>query len=242
MTIPVLGPSLPHRAPLYPAPPCRYTASEFQLLSMTADPQAVARLVPAPLRPNTDGQLVLMVNRLTADAFGSYREVALLVPSSFEGVEGSFTAFMYLDADSPLAAGREVWGFPKKLATLDIEGDASIQTVVRRGDAAIIESSVELSAELGPEDLAFNPTFFNLKLVPSVVAGAPPDVMQLTSTTLTDIEIERARGGTASVTLRSAEGDPLGPLSPRQVGGAAAIQMSVTLGFGQVLHDYVRAG
>lgn len=240
MSVHALGSSVPFRAPLYASPPCRYVDSEFQLISMSADPEAVRALVPDPLVPNPDGQLVLMINRLEADVFGRYRETALLVPSSFEGTEGSFTAFMYLDADRPTGAGREIWGWPKKHAVLDIDGDASIRSTITRGDTAIIEASTELTADLGPEDLAFNPTFFNLKLIPSVVEGAPPDVMQVTATTLEDISIKRARGGTATVTLRSTDQDPLGPLSPREVQGAAAVVMDVTLGYGEILHDYLR--
>lgn len=236
-----LGSSIPFRAPLFASPPCRYTRSEFQLVTMAADPDAVRALVPEPLEPNSEGLLVLMINRLEADVFGRYREAAVLVPSTFEKTMGSFTAFMYLDADRPLAAGREVWGWPKKLATLEIEGDATIRSTITRGDAALIESTVELDADLGPEDLAFDPTFFNLKLIPSVVEGAPPEVMQITATTLQDIAITRARGGRGTVTLRSTEQDPLGPLSPREVLGAAAVEMDVTLGHGTVLHDYLRA-
>ncbi|MCA9653594.1 MAG: acetoacetate decarboxylase family protein [Myxococcales bacterium] len=242
MTIQALGPSVPFHAPLYASPPCRYTNSELQLVSMVAAPEAVAALVPEPVVPNPDGQLVLMLNRLDADVFGRYHEAALLVPSSFEGVEGNFTAFMYLDEDRPNAAGREIWGWPKKHAMVDIEGDARIDSEVARAGASIIQSRVDLSAELGPAEVALNPTFFNLKLIPSVREGAPPDVMQITATTLQDVVIHRARGGTASVTLRSSKQDPLRRLSPREVQGAVCLQLDLTLGFGEVLHDYLRAG
>ena len=88
----------------------------------------------------------------------------------------------------------------------------------------------------------YHHSFFNLKLIPSVREGAPPDVMQITATTLQDVVIHRARGGTASVTLRSSKQDPLRRLSPREVQGAVCLQLDLTLGFGEVLHDYLRAG
>ncbi|MEM7157116.1 MAG: acetoacetate decarboxylase family protein [Myxococcota bacterium] len=237
------GYCVPQDAPLYQRPPCRYTDSRLQLISfVAANRDALAALVPAPLVPNPDGQAALMVNRLTADVFGTYHEVALLVPSSLNGVEGAFTAYMYLDQDNPMGAGREIWGFPKKLATIGIEGDGQIATRVERGGSAIIESVLELGPEIAPSDVPFNPTFFNLKLVPSVREGAPPDVMQLTSTVLQDVEIMGARAGGAKVELRSTPNDPLGAIAPKEVLGAVEVHTNFTLTFGEVAHDYLREG
>ena len=35
---------------------------------------------------------------------------------SFNGVHGGYVHSMYLNDDAPIAGGREIWGFPKKLA------------------------------------------------------------------------------------------------------------------------------
>ncbi len=59
----------------------------------------------------------------------------------------------------------------------------------------IIRTDVELAGAAGPEDLALDPTWFNLKLIPSVTDGAPPDVMQLTETTLANVGVREARMG-----------------------------------------------
>ena len=43
------------------------------------------------------------------------------MPCRFRGEEVNFVAQMYLDDDPPIAAGREIWGFPKKYAHPKLE-------------------------------------------------------------------------------------------------------------------------
>jgi acetoacetate decarboxylase len=45
--------------------------------------------------------------------------------------EGGYVHAMYLDDDAPIAGGREIWGFPKKLASPKIahEGDVVVCTL-----------------------------------------------------------------------------------------------------------------
>ncbi|MEN3351649.1 MAG: acetoacetate decarboxylase [Bradyrhizobium sp.] len=49
-----------------------------------------------------------------SSGFGSYTESGLVIPARLHGEEVNFVCRMYLDDDPPIAAGREIWGFPKK--------------------------------------------------------------------------------------------------------------------------------
>jgi acetoacetate decarboxylase len=57
--------------------------------------------------------------------FGDYTESGQVIPVSFRGEKGGYVHSMYLDCDPPIAGGRELWGFPKKLASpiLKVEKD-----------------------------------------------------------------------------------------------------------------------
>ncbi len=48
--------------------------------------------------------------------FGDYTETGQVIPVRLNGEEGAYTHAMYLDDEAPIAGGRELWGFPKKLA------------------------------------------------------------------------------------------------------------------------------
>ena len=39
-----------------------------------------------------------------------------VIPVTFHGCRRGYTHSMYLNDDGPIAGGRELWGFPKKLA------------------------------------------------------------------------------------------------------------------------------
>ncbi len=57
--------------------------------------------------------------QLLADAtLGVYNEAIMLVRVSFEGESYTFCPFIYVDNDAALACGRELWGFPKKFASM----------------------------------------------------------------------------------------------------------------------------
>ena len=63
--------------------------------------------------------------------FGDYTESGQVIPVSFRGKKGSYTHCMFLNDEPPIAAGRELWGFPKKLAqpTLRAEIDTLVGTL-----------------------------------------------------------------------------------------------------------------
>mgnify|MGYP002144948207 CR=1 FL=1 len=63
--------------------------------------------------------------------FGDYTESGQVIPVSFQGRKGGYSHCMFLDDHPPIAGGRELWGFPKKLAkpTLRAEIDTLVGTL-----------------------------------------------------------------------------------------------------------------
>ena len=51
-----------------------------------------------------------------------------MIPVSFQGRKGGYSHCMFLDDHPPIAGGRELWGFPKKLASPKLR--AEIDTLV----------------------------------------------------------------------------------------------------------------
>ena len=63
--------------------------------------------------------------------FGDYTEAGQVVPVTFQGKSGNYVHSMFLDDDAPIAGGREIWGFPKKLGSpvLRVEKDTLLGTL-----------------------------------------------------------------------------------------------------------------
>ena len=57
-----------------------------------------------------------------SSGFGSYTESGLVIPARFNGEEVNFVSQMYLDDDPPIAAGREIWGFPEEIRASEARG------------------------------------------------------------------------------------------------------------------------
>ncbi len=66
--------------------------------------------------------------------FGDYTETGQVIPVRFKGEEGVYVHSMYLDDEGPIAGGRELWGFPKKLASpkIAVESDVLVGIVALR--------------------------------------------------------------------------------------------------------------
>src|SRR6516225_9121969 len=63
--------------------------------------------------------------------FGDYTETGQVIPVSFRGRKGGYTLCMFLNDEAPIAGGRELWGFPQKLANpkLQTEVDTLVGTL-----------------------------------------------------------------------------------------------------------------
>jgi len=51
---------------------------------------------------------------------GSFSEAAIYVQVRHGELEGDYEPFLYVDSHVPLTAGREIWGFQKKMAEIGL--------------------------------------------------------------------------------------------------------------------------
>jgi acetoacetate decarboxylase len=233
--------SIPVAAPLYGRLPYLYRGCPQLLVLFRTTPQVARRLVPEPLVPNPDDLMFLMIGQMNSDEFGTNREAFLAVPSSFGALEGNYAVALYLDNDAAIASGREVWGWPKKAASFAIaEDDGVVTATATRDGVEIIRARLEVAGAAEPDDLRLNPAWFNLKMIPSIVQDAPPDVMQITATTLENVGASDVRSGQASVAFASTSSDPLEDLiDVREVLGGMHFCLDCDLTLGEVIHDYL---
>ena len=119
-----------------PARPSRWAPTgssnrEFLIITYRTDPEKLRALVPEPLEiaePIVKFEFIRMPD---STGFGDYTESGQVIPVSFQGRQGGYTHCMFLDDHPPIAGGRELWGFPKKLAkpTLRAEIDTLVGTL-----------------------------------------------------------------------------------------------------------------
>ncbi len=234
--------AMPLTSPAYPPGPYRFVNREFFIITYRTDPEALAAVVPAPLEV-TDPIVKFEVIRMPDSiGFGDYTESGQVIPVSYKGQTGGYVHAMYLDDDSPIAGGRELWGFPKKLAspTLAVDKETLVGTLdfgsIRIATATMGYKHRELSeAEVMP---ALNAPNFLLKIMPHV--DGTPRICELVRYYMTDIVFKGAWTGPAALELFQHALAPVAQLPVREVLGATHIVTDLTLGLGEVMHDYLK--
>ncbi len=114
--------AMPLNDPAYPRPPYKFYNREFVVITYRTDPEFLRAVVPEPLEPTGDTVAYEFIRMPDSTGFGDYTETGQLIPVRYtsptgEVQLGSYVHAMYLDDNSPIAGGREIWDFPKKLAT-----------------------------------------------------------------------------------------------------------------------------
>jgi len=139
-------PGMPRSAPLVLPPPYRFPRSTGSFFLLDADHERLAGAISSDLKllPGFGGRILLGVLRhedvnALCDPSGaqySYNEVLLAAFVRGNGLNpigrmGLYPICLYVDDDTALAAGREVYGFPKKMACIEL--GAHKVSVVRCG-------------------------------------------------------------------------------------------------------------
>jgi len=123
--------SMPLTNPSFPPGPYRFFNREYFIITYRTDPDALAAVVPEPLEVAEPIVKYEFIRMPDSTGFGDYTETGQVIPVRFKGEEGVYVHSMYLDDEGPIAGGRELWGFPKKLASpkIAVESDVLVGTL-----------------------------------------------------------------------------------------------------------------
>lgn len=210
------------------------------LIQFQTEPKMLRRLVPDPLKPNKDNNMFVSVGNFLCSGIGRYYEAHIFTHASFRGRLLNYSVYLILDSDVAIGAGREIWGFPKKLGRLSmkLQGDVVGATVERSG-RSLIDATMRLSEFAVPGELKAPPEWVARKLIPSVSLDAPPEVDQLTSTRLTNTALREVHKGPANLSFGTSPADGIAKIAVRKVIGGFYYNTDFTLGGGRVLHNYI---
>ena len=128
--------AMPLTNPAFPPGPYRFVNREYLIITYRTDPERLRAIVPEPLALEAPLVKYEFIRMPDSTGFGDYTESGQVIPVSLNGRRGSYTHSMFLDDESAIAGGRELWGFPKKLASpefQDREGHACRHPRLRSG-------------------------------------------------------------------------------------------------------------
>jgi len=230
----------PDLAPFVPPFPFRMRNAELLTVAYRSSAEAVAQFVPDELEPAGDRVILHFYRIHDAGPFAAYGELAVHLPVRHAptGVTGAYSPLLYLESDGALASGREIFGQPKKIATVTLapDGDLLVGRMTRNGIDVVTAtmslrqtpSSVEALQALG-----FG-TNINLKVIPSV-DGSGPAVHELTARDFEDLHVHEVWEGFGTVELRPNAQAPVFLLPVTEVERAFYWRADFTATWGRVL-------
>lgn len=234
--------AMPLTSPAYPPGPYRFIDREYMIVTYRTDPEKLRALVPEPLEidaPLVKYEFIRMPN---STGFGDYTETGQVIPVSFRGRKGGYTHCMFLNDEGPIAGGRELWGFPKKLAnpSLKVEVDTLVGTM-DYGPVRVVTGTMGYKhkpADLAAIGASLAVPNFLLKLIPHV--DGSPRICELVEYYLEDVTVKGAWTGPGALSLNPHALAPVAELPVLEVVSAVHILADLTLGLGKVIHDYLR--
>lgn len=256
MTGPLAPSSMPVAAPLYPPPPYQFRGARQTWVVYEADADAFTHLLPAIVRPDSDPAVcAAWACHYPTSTFGPYLEAYLVVRVAVAGERFWYQPVIVTDAEAPMAAGRELWGYGKKLARLTWSGTDSggagteqlVMVVERPHGVRLMTLSVQ-PERLLPADEARSlgtaemlPTLSH-RLLPASSAGEPPLVDELVAVDVrprghrgADGQLELWRGRGAVELGSGSAADPWHVFRPVRVLDAFSSTTDFTLPLGRVV-------
>jgi acetoacetate decarboxylase len=212
------GNNMPVQAPLIPDPFVPYDCPDNTTLSVfcRVDRSLLERyLAPTPFAPIGD-VIVVYASDFTNCRKAQFMDAGIIVPMQFEGQQGATYLFEYEDNDAAIAAGRDLWGYPKKYAeiTLEVEGDVAKASVTRRG-VEILRIEADLSDQINVQTVKTAP-HFHMHVQPGP-DGKVISRRVIQRDTSPDFQLKGNRTGNATVTLQSLPTDPLSEFMPAEI-------------------------
>jgi acetoacetate decarboxylase len=114
-----LATTMPVDAPVYHRKPFHFRRARLLRFDYETDTESAAELVPEQLTLTEPSTAFLLINEYAWSTLGPYREAVLGVNVQHDNQGLHYLTHLMLDAEVPVLAGRDIYGFPKKMGVVE---------------------------------------------------------------------------------------------------------------------------
>lgn len=225
---------------LYGKPPLVWRDMRVHLVVYETDIENVRRVIPEPLEARTNTVITWVSEFELGTTQGGFKEMAIYVQVKFGDIEGDYEPFLYVNSPLPLTAGREIWGYQKKLADIGLYHEQeAVRGQVDRLGHQILKALVVPEYEAKMDEIPWSSGgVFSLKYIPSAEEGG--EVLRQLVLTPGEFTAQEGKffGGRGSVVYERSEIDPTHILEPKRIIGGFFGQGDLYLPLGKVVHNY----
>jgi len=228
--------SMPADAPAYQSPPFYYRGTRSIAVAFETDADAAAEALPAPLTVADPATAVLSFYEYPWTTFGPYNEVILSLLVEHKGRPMTYIMHIAVTTEPPMLAGREIWGFPKKLAQIEFKSERDmIYGTLERPAGVRLASAIVRPERPSPNGHSGGTPPVSLRLIPSAEQNGKPVCADIIETE-TQVKVHESWIGSGSIAFAEASTlDPWNRLPVKRIVQATYSLSEMTLGFGKVI-------
>jgi acetoacetate decarboxylase len=246
------GFSAPFGASLYPPPPYHFRGAQRAVATYEANAESVREMLPpGVIADSTPPICQAWVCWYPWTSFGPFHEAYIFVRVTLDGQRYWYQPVIFTDSEPPLAAGREIWGFAKKMAHMkwQFASEQLIFTVDRPAGKRIMTFTMSLDRLADSTEFEAHPVL-SFRYLPPSDLSRPPAAAELVRLEATRVLHQTAGlgpdlwAGRVSVTMDSrSEVDPWYLFAPIGRCSSGLVQTTdFSLPLGTVVKDYVAEG
>jgi acetoacetate decarboxylase len=227
---------MPVDSPAYQAPPYHYRNAQAIAIKFETDLDAALEALPAPLQLIEPATANLSFYWYPFTTFGPYHEVILRLYAQHEGKPLTYVQQIFVDTEPPMLAGREIWGFPKKLATIGLARDRDMIVGTLERPAGVRLASMIVRPEQPISNLPSSGPTTGLRIIPAAEAGATrPACAELVAAD-TQHTIREAWEGTGSISFPDHSAlDPVDRFPVKRILKSTYMEYDIMLPAGRII-------
>jgi acetoacetate decarboxylase len=246
--------SMPYGSSMYGKPPYIYRGVQDLVIAYEASAERLRPLLPPGVTIAGDvAECLAWMRWIPLSSFGPYHEAYAMVKAQFEGNTYLYNPFMIVDNEVALTAGREIWGYPKKLGRFyrgwgdDASGygEQLLCKVERPLGHTLMSASMVCAERADPAELDAGHPILSLRIFPDAEDVDRPCVAQLIAL---DLEASLQTGsdgmtefykGPGQLKFEGSASDPWDLAAPQKVTAGFFGIFDFDLMPGRVVHDYL---
>jgi len=170
----------PEFSPPYPPLPHHFNDNHNLQILCQAPRGAIKRALPRPLEQNGGVDLFVLQMGWSPDCEGfNVHEIQINAPVKWKDKVGATTLIEYIDSDMGLIAGREIWGWAKKMADIVWRQTATGWTVTcnkqkDQGSLPLMKVKYKISGAAAAVDWPVMMPVYLVKRIPNASPAVPP--------------------------------------------------------------------
>ena len=216
----VLGNNVPIHAPLIPSPLVPYECPNNTTLSavVRSTEGSVKEFLNGPPFDYVGREIVISISDFRNCTKMPFMDCGVILPVKYGSIQGGYYLFEYEDNDAAIAAGRELWGYPKKQADINlaVEGKIALATVVRKGKT-ILQLRCQLTRVSTSVPRPKITPHINIHTVPRADGPGVLSMRVIARDTSPDFRVVSERFGDGEIHLEDLPSDPLSRLTIEEV-------------------------